>query len=109
MGLMGRMGLRLIIMTEEIAGQILAELRELKALLTAPSRAVPEHPMSPAEFAAVVGRSEKTVRRWIHRGKLKARHEGRTLLIMPCNALRFLDPRPLARNGQWEIENGKGE
>jgi hypothetical protein len=70
---------------------VLAELRELRALLDPVARALPEHPMTPEEFATVTGKSAKTVRRWIIAGRLRARQDCRPWLITPVNARKFLD------------------
>lgn len=79
-------------MSDETAQLILRELRELRALVTGPAvRGLPEHPLTPEEFAAVCGRSAKTVRRWIAAGKLRARQDCRPWLITPVNARRFLE------------------
>lgn len=55
------------------------------------SRVIPDHPMSVAEVAKIVGKNEKTVRRWIERRKLVAKTEGRTTMIRPVDLQRFLE------------------
>lgn len=71
------------------------EVAEIKALLTKlaaqQARVIPDRPMSPAEVATIVGKSEKTVRRWIERGRLKAKTEGHTTLVRPVDLQRFLE------------------
>lgn len=85
-----------------MAATILRELRELRAEVAGRAgglgseRALPEHPMSPEQFATVTGRSAKTVRRWITAGRLKARTDCRPWLITPVNARKFLDAGGLA-------------
>lgn len=78
-------------MSDETANLILRELRELRALIAPEPRALPEHPMTPEEFATVTGKSAKTVRRWIIKGQLRARRDCRPWLITPVNARKFLD------------------
>lgn len=70
---------------------VLAELRELRALLAPEPRALADHPLTPEEFAIVTGKSAKTVRRWITSGRLQARRDCRPWLITPVNARKFLD------------------
>ena len=84
-------------MSDELAALILEEVKALRAevgeLRAGAARQIPDRPMTPKEFGVIVGKCEKTVRNWIAAGKLKAKHVGRTMLISPSNARRFLDPR----------------
>lgn len=74
-------------MTEETGQAILAELRKLTA---SQEREIPSRPMSPAEFGKIIGKHPKTVKRWIGRGKLRAKVEGHTILISPVEARKFI-------------------
>lgn len=70
---------------------VIERLDRIEKLLTdREGRTIPDRPMSPREFAKAVGKSAKTVGRWINAGKLKAKREGRVTLITPVNAQRFL-------------------
>jgi hypothetical protein len=86
-------------MSEEGVQMILERLDKLEKLMRgqapgAPDlRAIPDHPMTPAEFGRVVGKSALTVRRWIGLGKLRAKTDCRPMLITPANARRFLNPK----------------
>jgi excisionase family DNA binding protein len=70
---------------------VLAELRALRDEIRAVRRMMPQAPMSPAEFAAAIGKSKKTVERWIASGKLRVKRTGRVTLIRPVDAERFMD------------------
>jgi len=77
------------VMTEATGLAILAELRKINERT---DRTLPEHPMTVAEFAKVVGKCQKTIWRWIDSGKLKVKREGRNVMISPLAARRFLQP-----------------
>ncbi|MEQ1861445.1 MAG: helix-turn-helix domain-containing protein [Chthoniobacteraceae bacterium] len=82
----------MVALPQPVWEKIVAELAAVRTLLEArEARTIPDRPMSPAEVAKITGRSEKTVRRWIGRGKLRAKHEGRTMLVRPVDLQRFLD------------------
>lgn len=70
---------------------VMAELRAIRAELAAAKRSMPAAPMSPREFAQVIGKSKKTVERWIASGKLRAKRTGKVTLIRPVDAERFLE------------------
>jgi len=75
--------------------QLCLDVAELKALLLdREKRVIPDRPMSPKEVAAIVGKSEKTVRRWIEKRRLKAKKEGGTTLVRPVDLQRFLEGKP---------------
>lgn len=54
------------------------------------ARQIPDRPMSPQEVATITGKSLDTVLRWIRKGKLQSKKEGRTILIRPVDLQRFL-------------------
>lgn len=66
-----------------------ARLREL--IEGREARAIPDRPMSPREVATIVGKSEKTVRRWIAKRRLAAKTEGHVTLVRPVDLQRFLE------------------
>ena len=77
---------------------VIERLDRIESLLLArEGRAIPAHPMSPKEVATVVGKSERTVLRWIECGKLRAKKEGSITLIRPVDLERFLEPKGGAR------------
>lgn len=77
--------------------QLLTDIAGVKATLLEireqNRRTIPDRPMSPAEIATIVGKSEKTVRRWIEKGLLRARKVGGTTLVRPVDLQRFLEGR----------------
>ena len=81
-------------MSTETEAQILERLARIEEMLhrheAETARKLPDRPMAPAEFARAIGKSVRTVMRWIDSGKLSARREGRVTLIAPANAQRFL-------------------
>jgi excisionase family DNA binding protein len=81
-------------MSDELAAQILDELRALRAevgeLRAGAARVIPDRPMSIAEAATVLSKSPKTVRRWMADGKLRVKREGRVTLITPDALRKFL-------------------
>ena len=68
-----------------------------KLLADREARTIPDRPMSPAEVAKIVGKSTRTVIRWLDRGKLRAMHEGGIRLIRPVDLQRFLEPKGASR------------
>lgn len=74
--------------------EIIERLTRIEALLThSVGRTIPDRPMSLAEVATITGKSVKTVRRWVRRGQLRAKHEGRTWFVLPGHLRRFLAPQ----------------
>lgn len=61
--------------------QLRAEVRELTRLLTG-AKVTPLPQWQPlADYAARLGKSEKTIRNWVRAGKLETRREGSVLMI----------------------------
>lgn len=83
-------------MSKTETAAVLARLETIEALLArraeAEARAIPSHPMSLADVARICAKDERTVRRWIEKGDLKAKKIGREYLITPANLNRFLEP-----------------
>lgn len=71
----------------------LTELTHAVASLGNALHAVEKWPKSPAQFAAYVGRSERTVQEWIDSGKLKANKAVRPALITKGQAAQFMEGR----------------
>lgn len=81
-------------MTTEAETRILSALTELTHAVASLGKALnagEKWPKSPAQFAAHVGRSERTVQDWIESGKLKANTKVKPALITRGNAERFLE------------------
>lgn len=85
-------------MSAEGMNIVLERLDRIETLLRArEGRAMPAHPMSPKEVATVVGKSERTVLRWIEKGALREKKIGEITLIRPVDLERFLEPKGGAR------------
>lgn len=83
-----------LVLSPSGAIELFQKLDRIEKMLSArEERAIPERPMSPAEVAKIVGKSQRTVLRWLDSGKLRSKHEGKVRLVRPVDLQRFLEPK----------------